>query len=254
MVQLQRMLNLWGYSVDETGLFDTQTENAVRQFQKSNNIDVDGIVGTKTWIKLKDEKARQTASLRLTEDDYKRASKMLNVEVAAIKAVKDVETGGKGGFFAVDRPAILFEGHIFWDQLKKNGLNPEDYIEGNEDIIYQKWTKSYYVGGMGEYKRLAKALTIHEKSAACSTSWGLFQIMGFNYGLCGCSNAREFVNKMMESEGAQLDLFIVFLKSNGWDKYLRALDWTGFAKHYNGPQYAQNKYDEKLMKAYMKYK
>ncbi len=31
----------------------------------------------------------------------------------------------------------------------------------------------------------------HEKAAACSASWGLFQIMGFNYAACGCKNAIE---------------------------------------------------------------
>ena len=133
-------------------------------------------------------------------------------------------------------------------------INPEDYVKGNEDILYPKWTKSHYKGGMGEYERLKKALAIHEKAAACSASWGLFQIMGFNYAACGCKNAREFVEKMCANEGGQLDLFTAFLKFNGWDKYLRALNWTEFARHYNGPQYAQNKYDEKLQKAYMKYK
>lgn len=254
VVQLQRLLTEWNYPVDETGIFDNQTDIAVRQFQKSNGLDADGIVGKKTWAKLQDENARETASLKLKEEDYVRAANTLGVEVAAIKAVKEVETGSKGGFFAIDRPSILFEGHIFWSQLKKNGLDPHKYAKGNEDILYEKWTKAYYKGGMAEYQRLSKAMTIHEKSAVCSASWGLFQIMGFNYGVCGCQNAREFVLRMMESEGAQLDLFVQFLKGNGWDKYLRNLDWTGFAKHYNGPQYAQNKYDEKLQKAYLKYK
>ena len=48
-------------------------------------------------------------------------------------------------------------------------------------IDTSKWTKSHYKGDMGEYERLKKALAIHEKAAACSASWGLFQIMGFNY-------------------------------------------------------------------------
>jgi len=203
----------------------------VRDFQRKNKLAVDGIVGKGTWSKLQDENARQTATLRLTEEDFKRCAEILGVEVAAVKAVQEVETGGRGGFFAPGRPAILFEGHIFWSQLKKYGLNPEEYVKGNEDILYPKWTKSHYKGGMGEYDRLKKALAIHEKAAACSASWGLFQIMGFNY-----------------------EAFTAFLKSNGWDNYLRTLNWTEFARHYNGPQYAQNKYDEKLQKAYMKNK
>ena len=59
---------------------------------------------------------------------------------------------------------------------------------------------------------------------------------------------------MTKDEGSQLDLFVELLRQNGWDKYLRTLDWKGLAMHYNGPAYAQNKYDEKLSKAYLKYK
>nr|WP_302421955.1 N-acetylmuramidase domain-containing protein [Bacteroides intestinalis] len=31
----------------------------------------------------------------------------------------------------VSKPAILFEGHIFWSQLKKRGINPAEYVAGN---------------------------------------------------------------------------------------------------------------------------
>ena len=251
---LQELLNQWGYVVDGTGVFDEMTNNKVREFQQRNGLAVDGIVGRGTWNKLQDENARQITNIRLTEDDFRRCAETLNVEIATIKAVQEVETGGRGGFFALNRPAILFEGHIFWSQLKKQGISPENLVKGNEDILYPKWTKSHYKGGMGEYERLDKAIAINETAAYSSASWGLFQIMGFNYAACGCKSVMEFVEKMRTNEGSQFDLFVVFLKTNGWDKYLRALNWAEFARHYNGPQYAQNKYDEKLQKAYLKNK
>ena len=251
---LQELLNKWGYNLDENTIFNEQLDKAVRDFQRKNRLSVDGIVGKDTWSKLQDEDACQMINLRLTEDDFRRCAETLNVEIAAIKAVQEVETGGRGGFFALNRPAILFEGHIFWSQLKKQGISPENIVKGNEDILYPKWTKSHYKGGMGEYERLDKAIVINETAAYSSASWGLFQIMGFNYAACGCKSVMEFVEKMRTNEGSQLDLFVVFLKTNGWDKYLHALNWAEFARHYNGPQYAQNKYDEKLQKAYLKNK
>lgn len=254
VVQLQRLLTEWKYSVEVIGIFDSLTDTAVKHFQSDNGLDPDGIVGAKTWAALQNKTTRTTASQKLKEEDYVRAARTLGVEVAAIKAVKEVETGSTGGFFDTDRPAILFEGHIFWSQLKKNGIDPQKYVKGNEDILYEKWTKSYYKGGMAEYQRLIKAMSIHEKSAMSSASWGMFQIMGFNYSVCKCQNVNDFVKQMMGSEGTQLDLFVQFLKGNGWDKYLRNLDWAGFAKHYNGSQYAVNKYDVKLKNAYLKYK
>lgn len=44
---LQRMLNLL-----PDGIFGAITDEAVRDFQKSNNLSVDGIVGPKTWAAL----------------------------------------------------------------------------------------------------------------------------------------------------------------------------------------------------------
>ena len=64
----------------------------------------------------------------LTENDFQRVADLLGIEVAVVKAVQAVETGGCGGFVAPGRPMILFEGHIFWRELKKRGLDPERYV------------------------------------------------------------------------------------------------------------------------------
>ena len=250
---LQELLCKNGYEVAVSGEFDGDTDAAVRNFQRDHNLTVDGLVGNKTMecLRLIDN---PLAALSITEADYQRAAAALNVPVAAIKAVKEVETGGRSGFVAEGKPTILFEGHVFWSQLKKAGKSPEKHKAGNADILYSKWTKAYYKSGLEEYTRLERAKKIHESAALCSASWGLFQIMGFNYTVCKCQSVEEFVEKMCTNEGAQLDLFVLFLKGNGWDKYLRALDWAGFARHYNGPAYADNQYDVKLRKAYAKYK
>lgn len=198
--------------------------------------------------------ALEIEKLRLTEVDYKKVAELLDVEEAAIKAVLEVETGSRGGFLAIGKPMILFEGHIFWRQLKNRGINPARYQKGNEDILYSKWTRAYYKGGVRAYERLERARAIHREAADSSASWGLAQIMGFNYKVCGCKSVSEFVDKMSESEGRQLELFARFIKNNKWDVYLRNLDWKGFARHYNGAGYAQNQYDKRLEKAYRKYK
>lgn len=186
----------------------------------------------------------------LQESDYKHAAEILGVETAVIKAIVKVETGNRGGFITDNKPTILFEGHIFWKQLKLQGIDPVKYQKGNEDILYSKWTKKYYKGGLKEYDRLNRAISINRDAANSSASWGLAQIMGFNYKMCGCKSIDDFVEQMSESEGKQLELFINFIKNNHWDVYLKNLDWKGFARHYNGPGYAQNHYDQRLEKAY----
>ena len=50
--QLQTMLDRCGYVIDIDGAFGARTEAAVKGFQRSAGLDVDGIVGAKTWEAL----------------------------------------------------------------------------------------------------------------------------------------------------------------------------------------------------------
>lgn len=53
--RLQRDLSERGYKLGPSGVngvFDEHTENAVKAFQKDNNITVDGVVGPETGKKL----------------------------------------------------------------------------------------------------------------------------------------------------------------------------------------------------------
>ena len=100
---------------------------------------MDGVVGPKTWEALvgilhveSDSEIIDSKMASLFED----AAKTLNVEVAAIRAVHQVEAGGRSGFLPDGRAMILFEGHIFWSQLKKLGIVPEIYQSQNEDILF----------------------------------------------------------------------------------------------------------------------
>ena len=49
---LQEMLNSYGYSLDVDGKFGPKTLAAVKDYQKNNNLAVDGIVGNNTWGSL----------------------------------------------------------------------------------------------------------------------------------------------------------------------------------------------------------
>ncbi|HEX3006541.1 MAG TPA: N-acetylmuramidase family protein, partial [Bacteroidales bacterium] len=204
---------------------------------------------------LKDD--NQVAA-RLEDADINDLADKYQLESAAIKAVIKVETGGSG-FLADGRPKILFEGHIFWNELKKANIKPEEYVVKFPDIVYPHWTKQYYKGGTGEYDRLEKAKLIHEEAALKSASWGLFQIMGFNYSMAGFDSVDAFVKSQYESEKEHLQAFINFItyKNNAQAKatidFLREKDWKSFAARYNGPRYAENQYDRKLEIAYNRY-
>lgn len=226
----------------------------VKEFQKENNLVSDGIVGPKTWLTLFVlNRLRNTGDEPgICDYDYFWASEYLGCDVASIRAVLDVETSGSG-FVAPEKPVILFEGHIFWKELKSRGIDPEKYSSKYPGIVYPKWTKQYYLGGIREYERFELASKISKDSAIESVSVGLFQILGQNYKACSCSNQFEFWDKMCESEFSQFVLGIEFIRNQDLGKYLASHDWVRFAERYNGPLQAQNKYSDKLEKAWKKY-
>lgn len=193
---------------------------------------------------------------KLTNEMIKDLANRLGIEPALLKAVQLVEAAGRDGFLADGRPQILFEGHIMYREFHKKFPDKDlDYFcKRFSMVFYPKWDKSKYFGGLGEYKRLELAKEIDEECALKATSWGMFQIMGFNHNLCGCKDVFDFVHKMSESHEKQLELMYYFMNNSGCLKELKEKDWAGFAKKYNGPGYAQNAYDQKLRNAYENFK
>lgn len=53
VTELQKLLNAKGVKVSVDGIFGASTQNAVIQFQRSNSLIADGIVGAKTWAALR---------------------------------------------------------------------------------------------------------------------------------------------------------------------------------------------------------
>lgn len=192
-----------------------------------------------------------TTSKRLSKVDIIAAAKDLGVEPAALKAVIDVEAAGEG-FDKQGRPIILFEPHIFWDQLTKiRYFTKRDELQkAHPGILSPTWDKSLYKIGGSSYDKLAIAAELNWDAAHKSCSWGLAQVMGFNAEKIGYATLKEFIDDMYESEAKQLKAMGMFLKANGLIAKLQRKDWAGFARGYNGSAYAKNQYDIKLAAAY----
>ncbi len=183
----------------------------------------------------------------LTEADFERAAANVGCDVAAIKAVSEVESRG-GGFLRDKRPKILFEAHIF------SRMTDHAFDRKHKNISSRRWNRALYgAGGAHQYKRLGEAIALDRNAALGSASWGMFQIMGFNSELCGFASISSFVTAMMESEGRHLDAMTRFVKRRRLDDELRNHDWAGFAFGYNGSGFQENRYDEKLAKAWQKH-
>lgn len=183
-------------------------------------------------------------------------AKRLGVEVAALRAILEKESSGSG-FNADGTPKILYERHIMFRRLcvnvgvLKTGLLAKQY----PDLVN---SRGYGAGGYGKYseqpKKLERAASIDRTSALESCSWGIAQIMGYHWELCGFKSVQGFVNAMYKSEDAQFEVFVKFLEGAGIVPYLKKLDWAGVALRYNGKNYKQNNYDKDLEKYYKKFK
>jgi len=180
---------------------------------------------------------------------YAKASEIaskLNVEPAVVLAVAEVESGGRHDL-PDGRPQILFEAHWF------SKLTGHQYDETHPSISSRTWNRSLYKGGAAEWGRLNAAIALDADAAMQSASWGLFQIMGFNYKACGFKSVSEFVNFIRGPDDADMEAFCNFVKSN--PKILAAMqakDWKAFALHYNGPG-AVASYSAKMADAYAKF-
>ena len=260
VTRMQSLLKKAGIPLEADGEFGEKTKAALISFQQQHQLVADAVCGAKTWELLFSPSAdspQPNSQKYIGDKDFQTAANMLGIELAALKAVYKVESNGKG--FIGDLPKILFEGHIFWSRLKKLGLNPEDYVKGNEDILYPKWTKEFYTGGLGENRRLERAEVIHKEAARESASYGLFQIMGFHWKNLNYATVNEFVELMQRHERDQLDAFCRFVKftKNGKGETLATLlenkNWAEFAYSYNGAEYRKNAYDDKLRENYRKF-
>ncbi|WCL81809.1 N-acetylmuramidase family protein [Saprospira sp. CCB-QB6] len=250
VLRVKQLLNKFGHKLTEDGNADAALTAAIKDFQTkyrgSSNPDGRVDAGGRTWNSL--------LGMGRIQGQLEAMAKQYSVEPAVIMAIQTVESGGNG-FFSDGRPKILFEGHIFWNELKKVGKDPNALRSGNENIIYPKWDSSQYAGGTKEYDRLAKAEKIHKEAAYKATSWGEFQIMGFNHSTVGYSDVFSFVEAMKVPNGASLKAVMEFVKNNNLLRHVQgsSKDWASFAKGYNGPGYAKNQYDKKLAAAFARF-
>lgn len=169
----------------------------------------------------------------------------LGVADAEVWAVLTVETRGFG-YLTDRRPQILFERHVF------HRLTKGKFDNGNEDI--SNVNHGGYVGGAGEYDRLAKAIALDKANALQSASWGIGQVMGFNFKTAGYTSTDKFVAGMVKDENTQLLAMASFIQANGLAAALQRNNWVSFARGYNGPDFKRNEYDTRLAAAHAKYK
>jgi len=181
----------------------------------------------------------------LSDEGMDRICGALGVSEPEVWAVLTVETRGFG-FLQDRRPQILFERHIF------HRLTKGRHDSGHADISNAR--AGGYAGGTGEYTRLEKAISLDREAALQSASWGIGQVVGFNYEVAGFVTIDDMIAAMVKDENAQLLAMANFIKGNNLARALQRQNWVSFARGYNGPEFKKNEYDTRLAAAHAKYK
>ena len=191
----------------------------------------------------------------LTDADYAEVARELDVEVAAIRAVVEIETGGvHEGFFEPGKPIVNFDLSVFRKFAARRKINLAKYAKSHAVVFAAPNARRYGSRHAAQWARLEAAMTIDSVAAIEGAFWGMFQIGGFNWKQCGTPTIGEFARLMCFSEREQLELFAQFLKSRNLVGYLKAHNWAAFARSYNGNSYKRHSYDQRLARAYAKYK
>ena len=148
--QLQQMLNGKGYKLDVDGIFGNNTLSAVRDYQSRNGLQVDGIVGSKTFGSLQGPSAGTTtvSSRRsgVSDDTYQHQQQYEKgyQPSDAVKAAQEYlnqVTQNKPGEYQSPYAGQL---DAMYEQIL--GRKPFSY-DLNADMLYQQYRDQYKLLG-----------------------------------------------------------------------------------------------------------
>jgi N-acetylmuramidase len=248
------------------GVCGPATIMAIKEFQRRMpELAVhDGIInpGGSTWLALQCAANRfvrpveippTPAPSGLTEQDFKVAAALLDpaISPALLHAFADVESGGKSGLDASGHPKIAYEGHIF----RKLTHHVYDLKYPMLSYPYKKkagpeWQHNNKDAATA-WKTLEAAAAIDHDAALQSCSWGMFQVMGFNFKACGYDDVDDFVAAMNTSRG-QIDAFVGYCRTKpGMTAAMKSNDFQTMASLYNGDDYGD--YDRRISRKYTQY-
>ena len=127
---LQNSLRNAGYQLNQSGVFDDATENAVKQYQKQNKLTVDGIAGNQTLNSLYGTGGQNT------QYGYTPSANVMNAQkyLESLQANKPAAYQGKYG----DQISSLI------DQISNR--QPFQY-DVNTDPLYQMYKDQYITNG-----------------------------------------------------------------------------------------------------------
>lgn len=167
-------------------------------------------------------------------------------------AVVEVESKGRA-FEPSGLPRFLFERHQFYARLPA-AKRAQAIALGLANREWKPRTQYADQGSAeGRAALLDRAVRFGGAEIAYrSASWGLMQVMGFNFELAGHESAVALVKACGTIEGQLLAAFN-FMQHEKLIIPIKRKKWAIFAEGYNGAGFRKNHYDVALARAYAKF-
>lgn len=229
--KLQEELNKYGYKLDVDGQFGSKTQSAVKDYQKKNNLAVDGIVGSNTWCSLtgksksasttktKSAKTTKTESKQTDRPTYKKSDTVKKAE----KKLNDWEEN------APDEYNSKYSDEI--ESILNDILNREKFTYSlNADPLYEQYRELYTQNGkkaMMDTVGQASALTGGYSNSYAVTAGNQAYQEYLNNLNDVALDLRDRAYEQYGDEGEKLFDDITLLRSldgDDYDKYLNQLE------------------------------
>jgi len=169
------------------------------------------------------------------------AADALGVESAVIQAIEAVESGGSAS-------AIRFEPHKFYEKAAEFGVSNTELSK----IPFTRNDKVPFSLVASETNKNAfdRAYAVNAPLAMYSTSFGLYQVLGYNFEGYRSNPEGELARFKSDPEGVSYELLLTWFKgSPGAKTAAKKKDWEKLASLYNGPANVK-KYAPRLSKEY----
>lgn len=180
-------------------------------------------------------------------------AKVHEIPVAHVRAVIDVESGGKAFTTVRDRfgativfPLMRWEGHYFYRLLsfeKRDRAVREGLANPRAGRIKNPRSQQ------ARFDLFMRACEIDRAAAIESCSWGVGQVMGTHWRKLDLASAEDLYRQAASGLSGQIELIFDYCEAFGLIDELQAGQWSAFARGYNGPGYRSNRYDTKLSAA-----
>lgn len=149
VTELQKLLNQNGYSLDEDGIFGTNTQAAVKDYQQKNNLSVDGIVGTNTWGALTKastgatttQPATTTQTTATNGSGFQYGDYQESDVVKQAQALLQQQMANKPGDYTSS-----WQGQLT-DILQQLQNREKFSYDLNSDVLYQQYADQYMLQG-----------------------------------------------------------------------------------------------------------